>query len=228
MVAVVSCGREAAHVDAHGDRGQDARGADGLGRQVGEVGGKERDRHLHGRVVQSPPDSRDGGADRDADRDAAKGADDELAARLHQAEAPGDHGGHGEPVGDQRRSVVDQGLALDDRHDPPRHAKPASDRGCRDRIGRRDDRSQHERLGPAEPQQAVGRGRDRDHGRQHQPNGQQPDRPDVATQLAQGREEGRRVEQRGQHGSTTSGSSSTSGIPGTRPSPSPPITSMIG
>src|ERR687883_494630 len=47
-------------------------------------------------------------------------------------------------VEDERGGVVHEALALDDGHDAAWNAEPARDRGRRDRVGRRDDRPQHE------------------------------------------------------------------------------------
>ena len=219
-----------AHVDADGDRGEHAGDADRLRRQVGEVGGEEGDRDLDRRVVEPPAHGGDHGADRDPDRDPAGDHDDEVAARLEQAEAAGDHGGDGELVGDQRGRVVDQALALDDGHDPARHPEPAGDRGRGDRVGGGDDRAEHERLRPAEAERLVG------DGRRPRPWSRARARPRAARSARMLRRSSRSgVKKAAAYSSggrmisrTSSGSSSTSGIPGVTASASPPTTSRIG
>ena len=67
-----------------------------------------------------------------------------------QREAPEDCRHDREAVDDQRRPVVEQPFAVEDRHDPARHAEALENRGGGDRVGRRDDRAQDERAGPAE------------------------------------------------------------------------------
>ena len=76
-------------------------------------------------------------------------AADEREPGVPEREAAGHDRRHGEAVGDERRPVVDQALALDDRDEPPRNAEPARDRARGDRVGRRDDRAEHERRRPA-------------------------------------------------------------------------------
>ena len=137
VCAVVSSDVCAAHVDADGDRGQDGRDVRALGRQVGEVPREERDRDLERRVVEPPAQLADQPADAEADRDAAEHARHEREPGVHEREAAGHDGRDGEAVGDERRPVVDQALALDDRDEPPRHAEPARDRRRRHRIAAR-------------------------------------------------------------------------------------------
>ena len=140
--------RAPAEVDAGRHRGQDRRDAERLGRQVGEVRRDQRDRDLGRRVVERLAQPGDDVADGDADRDADDRVEDEAPARLGQREAPADHGGDRELVGDERRRVVDQRLALDDRHVAPRRADARGDRRRRDGIGRRHDGAEHERRLP--------------------------------------------------------------------------------
>ena len=184
-----------AHVDADGDRGEHARDADRLGGQVGEVGAEERDRDLDRWVVQAAANPRDHCSEGDADADAADDRDDEVEARVDDAEAAGDDSGNRELVGDEGGAVVDQALALDDRDDAPGNAKAPSDRRRGDGIGRGDDRAENERFGPAEVECGMSHHRDDAHRRQHQADRQQADLADVAAQLAQWGEERRRVQQ---------------------------------
>ena len=114
-------------------------------------------------------------------------------------EAAREDGGDGELVGDQRGSVVDEALALDEGDESAGKAEPLRNRRRRGRVRRRDDRPQDERGRPAEARnRGVCHGGDCDHGRQHEADREQPDGADVRAQLAQRAEEGRAVQQRGE------------------------------
>ena len=134
----------------------------------------------------------------EADRHAADGADHEVQPASQIENVP-PTASERRPVGDERRAVVDQALALDDRDDPPRDRHPAHDRGGGDRVGRGDDGAERERGRPRH----VGHERldhdgDGAHRDQHEPDRLQRDRAQVAPQVVQVGEEGRRVEQRRQ------------------------------
>ena len=128
------------------------------------------------------------------------------------------------------RAVVDEALALDDRDDSTRHAEPLHDRRRRDRVGGGDDGAEHERGRPREPGHDLVRDDgDDDHRQQHEPDGEQPDRPQVRPQVAQRGEERGAVEERRQDPDEDEvGRQVDLGQPGTKPSASPPSTSRIG
>ena len=71
-------GRAPAEVDAAGDRGQDARDAELVGRHERPVGAEQRDRELGVDVGHALPDLGDRPADRQPDRDPPAGVDQEL------------------------------------------------------------------------------------------------------------------------------------------------------
>ncbi len=130
----------------------------------------------------------------DAERDPAGHVDDEVAGRVEQVEGAA-HRDHGRPVRHQRRAVVDEALALDDRRHVPRHAEAPGDRGRRERIGRRDDGAERERRRPRQPSDRRVRGhRHGDRGEEHERDRAERDRAQVPAQVAQ-RGEVRRVEQ---------------------------------
>ena len=188
-----------AHVEADRDRGGDAGEAELLGRQVGGVAAHERDRDLDRRIVEALAHLGDHPADGEADRGAAEAGVDELRTGLPGAEAAGEHGRDRDLVGDQRGRVVDQRLALDDRHDAARDAEAPGDRGRGDGVGGGDDRAEHERGGPRHAvDHRVGDHRDAAGGGEHEPDRERADRPDVLPQLPQPGEVRRRVEQRRQ------------------------------
>ncbi len=79
--------------------------------------------------------------DRDADQDSAGGDDDERHRRTRERERSDDRRGECKAVQDQRRRIVDQTLAANDRGDAPRDGDPFEDRLGSDGVGRRNDRS---------------------------------------------------------------------------------------
>ncbi len=138
-------------------------------------------------------------ADGEPDRDPADDAEHEARARLPRREGPRHGGDDRRPQQHERGAVVDQALALDHVEQPPGHAEAAADRGRGDRVGRRDDGAENERLRPASgprpwcattatPAVVAITSADRE----------QRDRLDALPQLAQAGEERRLVEQRRQ------------------------------
>ncbi len=141
----------------------------------------------------------DGQTDTESDRDPADRADGEPQARIPEREPAADRGCDRRPVEDERRGVVDEPLALDHDDDPARDAQPPGDRRRRQRIRRRDDGAEDERLLPGEAgHDGVRDERDAAHGREHEPDGEHPDRGRIRTELAQRGVEGGGVEQRRQ------------------------------
>ncbi|HET8592846.1 MAG TPA: hypothetical protein VFL56_04215 [Solirubrobacterales bacterium] len=132
------------------------------------------------------------------DRDPAHRRAEELGHCVSRRHGLAHRRGHRHLVGDQRGRVVDQALALDDVHQPPRRPDAAHDRRRRNRIGRRDDCAEHERHRPGQIHQLVGDDRDRPRGRQNQADRLEGDHPGIRAQAAQVGEEGGRVEQRRQ------------------------------
>ena len=120
---------------------------------------------------------------------------------LGQRERPGHGGDDRDPVRDERRRVVDEALALEDRDDPARDAEPLEDRRRGHGVGRRDDRPEGERGRPAEPRdERLGDDGDDDGRDQDEPDRQETDRPEVAPEVADrgevaGPEQDRRQEQ---------------------------------
>jgi hypothetical protein len=100
----------------------------------------------------------------------------------------------------QRRRVVDQALATEDRHHPARQVQPAADGQRGDGVRRRDHGAQHQARGQRQARdQPRGDDSDDDGGERHQAHGEQPDRPLVGPDPEVGRVERGRVQQRGQH-----------------------------
>ena len=150
----------AAEVQAGDHRRDHAGGAELLGREEGGVGRQEGDRDLHRRVLDARPDLRDHPPHRQADRPPAQHRDGEGRERPRTTERAPDRGRDGDSVDRQRGRVVQQALALEERHDPSRYGEPRDDGGRRDRVGRRDDRAERQRDGPWD----AGDQRVRDHG----------------------------------------------------------------
>ena len=192
-------GRVPAHVDAYRDHRQHGGDAGCLRRQEGEVARQQRDRDLGRRVVDASADLPQDVADRETDRHSPDDVHREAPGRVPEREASRHHGGDGEAVGDERGRVVDQALALDQRHEPARDAEARGDRRRRHRIGGCDDGADHEADGPGEAaDQGVAHRSHREHRREHEAQGEQRDGPRIGAQVAQRGEEGGRVEQRRQ------------------------------
>src|SRR5439155_22614518 len=143
-------GRAPAHVHADRDDGEHARDVERGRGQVGEVAGEQGDRYLDRRVVEPAPDGGDQEADDQPNRDPTGRSPDEAQPGVPDREAAGDDGDDRDPVEDERRSVVDEALALGDRDDPPRAAEAPRDRRRGERIGWRDNRAEAEGWSPAE------------------------------------------------------------------------------
>ena len=62
--------------------------------------------------------------------------------------APDDRRRHGDAIDDQRRRVIEQALALDERDQAMRRGQRAQDDGRGDGVGRRDDRAERDRDRP--------------------------------------------------------------------------------
>jgi hypothetical protein len=191
-------GRAPADVDADRHGREHARRAHALGRHVGRVAREDRDRDLHGRVVEPLADLRDHPPDREADGDPAGRAEHELQPGLRQRERAADRADR-HAVDHQRSAVVDQALALDDRVQAAREPEPPADLDRGQRVRRRDDRPEREGRRPRQPvDQRVRHDRDRARRRDHEPDRHQGDRAQVVLEVAQAREERGAVEQRRQ------------------------------
>ena len=161
------------------------------------VSGEQRDRDAHLGVRRALADLGDRPAHHEPDRDPAGGRQDEVERRVGEREAAGHDGGHGHAVGHERGRVVEEPLALDRAHDPPRHLEAAQDRRGRERVRGRHDRAQHERRLPGHAGHERVRGpRHRAHGQQHEPDRAERHRAQVGPQEAEVGEDRRRVEER--------------------------------
>ena len=89
----------------------------------------------------------------------------------HARDGDADGGG----VKNERRRIVQETLALDDRDQVPRNPQALENRRRRELVGRRDDRTEHERHRPTEvADDGMGDDRDHDRGRRHQADRQHP------------------------------------------------------
>ena len=111
-----------------------------------------------------------------------------------------DDRGDRDPVEDETRPVVDEALALDDRHELARDAEATCDRGRGERVGGRDDRAEHERARPtgARRSSACATTATPTVVTTTSPTASSPIGRDVRSQVAERREEGGAVEQRRQ------------------------------
>ena len=164
------------------------------------------------------------------DRHAARRAVEELEHGVAERERALDRRDERDAVGDERGGVVDHRLALDEQPHPVGRPDPRERGRGRDRVGRPDDRAEHERRLPAHPRHdRVRHDGDDDHRDEHEPDRQQRERP-ISALSSRGDEYqpaacssgGRKTRK------TTSGSSSRSGSAGTKPIARPPSTSTIG
>ena len=114
-------------------------------------------------------------------------------------ERPRDNCDDRRSVEDECGPVVHERLALDDRHEPARDAEAARDCARSEWIRRCDDRAEHERRSPGEPEGGVRDRADSRHRRGDETQSEQRDRTEVRAEVAQRREEPSRIEQRGQH-----------------------------
>ena len=145
--------------------------------------------------------------------------DDELEHRVAARERALDRGDERDAVGDERGAVVDHRLALDEEAHAGRGADARERRRRGHRVGRADDRAEHERRLPAHPgHDGVGHDGDGGHRHEHEPDRQQRERARPrassrgdAFQPAACSSGGRKTRK------TTSGSSSRSGSAGIRP-----------
>ena len=129
-----------------------------------------------------------------ADRDAARHRDDELDRGVEEREGAADGGRHRDPVEDQRAGVVDEALALDDRH-PAAGERRAAARSRSPRPGRWGRRSPRARTPPptaGRRSACARRSATTQVVRIDQPDRRQRDRAGVGAQLAEVREERRR------------------------------------
>ena len=148
-----SSGRPPAQVRPARDGGQHGRDPERLGRQVGQVGASAaRSRSRSARPRRRRRTCATTSADHEPDRDAADGVDDELAAAPRAARTPA------RPPRRRRTCRRSGAVASLTRLSPSTivtkrrgRAEPRGDRGRRDRVGRRDDRAEHERRRPRSP-----------------------------------------------------------------------------
>ena len=177
-------------------------------RRLGCVRGDERevtrhqgDRHLDGRVFEPAPHLGREVTDDQADPDPADDAPDEPPGGVPDRERSRHDRHHRNAIEDERRAVVDEALALDDRDEASGDAKPAHDRRRSDRIGRRDDGAEHKRGAPRQPGYCgMGDDGNRDRRRDHEADGEDANRASVRPQVPHRREEGGEVDQRRQDG----------------------------
>ncbi len=137
----------------------------------------------------------DGGDD--ADADAAKCRSSEVAGDLQRGDTSR-HRCDRSPQADDRRRVVDQALALEDRHHSAGHSHFAGDRSRGDGVGWSDDSAERERGSEWYRQQPPRDEPDRDGCERDISDRQQPDRADVGSEVDQRCADRCRIQQRRQ------------------------------
>ena len=118
--------------------------------------------------------------------------------RLDGEKWPVSHRAHGEAERDQRRRVVGEAFAFQNRQQPARQLEAPPQRGGRDRIRRRDDGAEHEAGRPGQPERIMRDRRDRRRGEQHAADRERQDRPQVGAEAAPAHADAGGVEQRRQ------------------------------
>ena len=155
---------------AGGHRGQDGRGAQPLGRDVGRVGGEQRRRDLHRRVVEPPADLGDH-PDRRPGRPPRRPPRRQMNSQPASGSEKPRHGRRDRDlVGHQRGRVVDQALALE--HGDERRGTPSRRMiavAATGRWGRRSRRARRPRPTGARGS-ARAPPRHQHHREQHQPD----------------------------------------------------------
>ena len=177
---------------------QHAGGADLLRPDVGAVGEQDRQEDRQRDVAQAPLQALSDPADGEPDGDPARRRADELPQRVVQRERRRAGRADGDPVGHQRRRVVEHRLRLDRDLDPLGHAEAAERRRRRDRVGRAEDRAEDERLRPGQPERRVRDDGDRAHRHEHERERQRGDLTGRGAQLLRRGGEARGVQQRRQ------------------------------
>ena len=198
---VAGAQRSVADDEAGDDDRQHTRGVHFLGAD------ERRERHhqplhrLQAGVGQPPSDPQR----HVAERGAHQRADDRAVAE--QQERVLDEGvaardlGHRDGEQRQRRGVVDEALAGQDRHHAFGQAEFAAHRDGGDGVGRRDDRAEHQRRAERQRHDHQPRRHQRhgERGDDDQADAEAEDRPDVAQERREREVQRRRVQQRRQH-----------------------------
>jgi len=113
---------------------------------------------------------------------------------------PGHQQANAELQRQQSAGIVQQALAFQHVHQPPRQSQAAGDGGGGDGVGRRDNGAQHQPDPPIEArQQPLPRFGDPDNGESHQAKGQENNADQVEGELPPGSEPRRAVKQRRQN-----------------------------
>ncbi len=132
-------------------------------------------------------------ADDETDHDSTDADDEKLHAGVRQRKRTGQHCRHGETIGDQRRRVVDQAFAFQNRDDAARDVQALGDRRGGDGVGRRNNRAQHKAGGERQLEEIVREQGDYDRGEQDKADRQQRDGAQVRTEITPRGEQRRRV-----------------------------------
>mgnify|MGYP006339570469 FL=1 len=163
-------------------------------RDVGEEGRHEGEQRVAHGVGQALTQQHDHGCDGEPDDGSTACRDEEVhgdradrdgSCKRQDGGAQGNKGGR----------VVQERLALKNRHDPAGKTNPPSHSCGGHGVGRGDDGTEGERGGQRNREQPPGQQPDRQHGEEHQGYGEQADRADVRPDINQGCANGRGVQQ---------------------------------
>ena len=173
-------------------------GAQLLGGQVGHERDHERQGGVDDAVGHGLADQADEPGDDDPDDDTAERGADEVQRHPTDADVADRQRRDGGPQAHQRRGVVDQRLALEQRDDATGQADPACDGRRGHRVRRRHDRTERERRGERHRQQPPRHQAHAERGEDHQPDREEPDGTAVLLEVDQGAADRGGVQQRRQ------------------------------
>ncbi|CAM5401527.1 hypothetical protein SAVIM40S_02653 [Streptomyces avidinii] len=197
---VVGVARVLGQEQGRREHGQHPRALELLRHDVRDEGHQQRQPDLQGGVTEQAHEPVGGPAEREPDGHGHHGGEHELPERVGPGEAAADDCGDGHVVQHDGRHVVEESLALQDRHHAAGEPQRSGDGGGGHRVGRGDERA--ERDGGSERQtghDGVGHGGHGRRGDEHQGHGQQQDGPDVGRELPPGGALHGGVQQRRQH-----------------------------
>ncbi len=182
--------------DEPGDHDRDhARGVDRLRQQIGGEGRHEGKRRVEHRIGDPLADDAHERRHEEAERDPATCCEKEV-----EHDAAGGHGagqgGDGRSQGHERRGIVEERFALENRHDLSRQADASGDGRGGDRIGRRHHRAQGDTRGERDIEKPPGDGSDGNRRADDQSHRKKSDRPPVRFHVDERRADRRGVEQR--------------------------------
>lgn len=189
-------GRLVPEVEPGDDHGEHPGGVQLLGEEVGHERDDEPDRALQHRVAEHQTHPVHQPADERADDHPTDRGERELAEPTQHRRPGADRRGEHDPEQGEGGGVVEQALALEDRHHAALQAEAPADGRGGDRVGWGDDGAEHEGAGQGQVGNDQPRGDPDDGGGEHdEPHGQQQDGTHVLPDAQRRALQRRRVQQ---------------------------------